>query len=468
MDTTAQLTAATYSRQSRASKKSIDDQAEENREAVEEHRWQLAVEYSDGSSASRFARKTRADWEKVLADIAERRFDVLVLWESSRGDRDAASWLGLLATCREQRVRVHVVTHHRTYDLGNAREWRTLAEDGIDNQYESEKIRERTIRGQRHAAKEGRPSQGRTPFGYVRRYHPRTGQLIAQEIDETTAPIVREVFHRVSRGEPISTIADDLDARRAQAPGKRWYRQRVLDLCHNVAYLGTRVYNGQETDGIWEPIVDESTFWTADRVLADPRRRTTKPGRWKHLLSYLGTCEPCAGLMTAVRGRYRCHVDGCVTIIEADTDELVTEAVLRRVSRRDIYRRLRSADEQADREAAQARDTVEALKKKLREAQDSCAQLAGGITAESLARIEEKLLPQIKQAEKRATVAGTPLSLRTLIEPGADVRARWAEMPLPVRRDAIQALMSVQILPATCPGSRSFEPHRVKVTWRQG
>lgn len=467
MERPTTLTAASYSRQSRASRKSIDDQACENREAGAENGWELVVEYSDGSSASRFARKTRTDWEKVVNDIRDHRFDILILWESSRGDRDAASWLGLLATCRDRNVRVHVVTHHRTYDLANARDWRTLAEDGIDNQYESEKISERTIRGQRHAAKAGRPSQGRTPFGYERVYHPRNGQLHAQQIDETTAAIVREVFERVARGEPISTIADDLDARGAPAPGRRWYRQRVLDVCHNVAYIGKRQYNGQVTDGQWEPIVDEAMFWAADRVLADPSRRTSKPGRWKHLLSYLATCGACDSPMTAVRGRYRCSGNGCVTIVETDTDKLVTDAVLRRVARPDIYQRLRSADEQADRQAAQARGVVEALRAKLREARESFAKPAGGISAESLAHTEAALLPQIAQAERVATTAGTPMALRQLVEPGADVRARWRAMPLPVRRDAIKTLMSVSIAPATITGRRAFEPRRVQVRWHR-
>lgn len=458
--------AASYARQSRASKKSIDDQAAENRDVIEEQGWLLTVEYSDGSSASRFARKTRAEWEKVLADIEAKRFDVLVLWESSRGDRDAASWLGMLATCRRKRVSIHVVTHHRTYNLENARDWRTLAEDGIDNQYESEKIRDRTVRGQRHAALSGRPSQGRTPFGYVRRYHPRTGELVGQDVDEVTAPIVREVFDRVSRGEPISAIADDLDARSVPAPGKRWYRQRVLDVCHNVAYLGKRTYNGQVTDGIWEPIIDEAVFWAADRVLADPRRRTAKPGRWKHLLSYLAVCGPCGEPLCSVRGRYRCAGNGCITIVQADTDHLVTEAVLRRVAKDDIYRQLRSADEQADQEAAHARGVVESLRAKLREARDSFAMPTGGISAESLAHVESMLLPQIKEAEQLAATAGIPLALRSLARPGVEVRRRWADMPLPVRRDAIRELMAVQIAPATSPGGRRFEPARVQIRWK--
>ena len=40
-------------------------------------------------SASRFATRERKDWARLLADLAAGRFGVLMLWEASRGDRDA-------------------------------------------------------------------------------------------------------------------------------------------------------------------------------------------------------------------------------------------------------------------------------------------------------------------------------------------------------------------------------------------
>lgn len=458
------LTAASYSRQSRGVRKSIEDQATENRQAAADNGWDLVAEYADGSSASRFARKARDDWARVLTAVDLHSFDVLILWESSRGDRDAASWLGLLATCRERAVGIYVVTHRRLYDMANPREWRTLAEDGVDNAYESEKIRERTVRGQRSAAAAGRPSQGRTPFGYQRHYDPRSGVLLGQEVDEETAPIVREVFRRVAAGEPVSSIAADLDRRGVPAPGGGWYRQRVLDLCHNVAYLGLRTYNGQQYEGTWEPLVDKALFWAADRVLADPTRRTTKPGRLRHLLSYLAVCDTCDGPLFAVRGRYRCQA-GCVTIVQADTDEVVTRTVLARVGRPDFYRRLRSADEQADALAAEARAEADRLRGELQRARDHYAR-PGGISEDALAAKERTLEPLIRAAELRAQNAGIPPAVRALIEPGRDVRRRWEAMPLATRREAVKLLMSVRILPADVPGSRTFDPRRVRMVWR--
>jgi site-specific DNA recombinase len=69
---------------------------------------------------------------------------VLWLWESSRGDRKLSSWAAMLETCREHKVGIYVVTHRRLYDMVNGREWKTLAEDRVDSQAESDKTSEWT------------------------------------------------------------------------------------------------------------------------------------------------------------------------------------------------------------------------------------------------------------------------------------------------------------------------------------
>ncbi|MFE3325823.1 hypothetical protein [Streptomyces sp. NPDC059176] len=53
----------------------------------------LGKPYKDIGSASRYAKKARNDFERLLADLRNDRFgaDLLWLWESSRGSRRPAS-----------------------------------------------------------------------------------------------------------------------------------------------------------------------------------------------------------------------------------------------------------------------------------------------------------------------------------------------------------------------------------------
>src|SRR6266540_4514065 len=114
--------AGVYGRQSKDKTKSITEQlAECTADAVEQGAL-VAATYRDGVSASRFTTKRRDDWPRVRSDVDAGKLDMLALWESSRGDRDAQTWLGLLATCRKRRVLIRITSHERTYDMGIARD----------------------------------------------------------------------------------------------------------------------------------------------------------------------------------------------------------------------------------------------------------------------------------------------------------------------------------------------------------
>jgi hypothetical protein len=75
--------------------------------------------------------------------------DVVVLWESSRGGRELEEWAAFLNACRRTGTGIYITTHGRLYDMANGRDWRSLAEDGVDSAYESEKT---SVRIRRHVA----------------------------------------------------------------------------------------------------------------------------------------------------------------------------------------------------------------------------------------------------------------------------------------------------------------------------
>ena len=205
----------------------------------------------------------------MLDDIAHARLDVLVLWECSRGDRDLPTWAGLLATCRKQGILIRITTHGRTYDVSNPRDWRTLAEDGVDSAYESEKLSLRTRRGVATAAAAGRPPMGKAPYGYRRTYDQGTGKLAGQEPDPTTAPIAREIIQRVAKSVPVSVITKDLNGRSVPPPaGPIWRRQRVREIALNVAYVAARP-SRPGLRGRMGTDIDDDTFYAAARVLND-------------------------------------------------------------------------------------------------------------------------------------------------------------------------------------------------------
>lgn len=453
--------AGIYGRQSANKAKSISEQIDAGQDVADQQGWSVAGVYQDGTSASRKARKARDDWPRVLTDIKTGGMDVLILWESSRGDRTPESWFAFLSSCRDNRVKVHVISHDRTYDLSNARDWKTLADDGVNNAYEVEVLSLRVRRGQAGAARKGRPSHGRVPYGYRRVYDPHTGELIGQEVDPALGPIAAEIITRISRAEPVVALARDLKARGIPTPtgGTEWTHTAIRDIATNVAYIGLRRYNGQLHPAIWPALVAEPVFYAAQRVLSDPARVTTLPGRYKHLLSYLATCGPCGASLDFARNRYRCSRAGCVGIRAADMDDFVTRLILGRLSRPDLYASLRKAGEESDREVIDARREAAELVAQLDKWRQSAA--AGQTSPESLEVIESTLKVKIRQADRKVERAAIPVALRQIVEPGKDVRTRWEEASVAARRDVVRALAEIKLAPATAPGSRVFEPARL-------
>jgi DNA invertase Pin-like site-specific DNA recombinase len=449
--------AAVYARVSldKRDGRSVAEQETDGRRACQAEGWSIVGTYRDnGRSASRFATKDRPEWRRLLADLDGGRFDVLVLWEPSRGSRDLEDWAGLLRRCQRQRVLIHVTSHGHTYDPSSARDWKTLADDGVDSAHESNKTSARIRRTKVAQAAAGKPD-GRFPIGYERVYDPRTRALIEQRPDPATAPIVRDVFERIVRGDPISVIAAYLGMGRST----------VRRIATNPTYIGVRRYNGEDHPGDWEPLVSTEVFYAAAGVLSDPIRRTTRPGRARHLLSYLATCAVCGAKLTVVpRGRkqsYVCPAPAAHVGVRVDwAEDYVTAVVVERLSRSDIVEAVLASDDSA---VLAARGEVERLRGRLREAVDMAGK--GDLSMSSLGRLEATLVPEIEAAERRATTAATPPQLRALLDPAGDIATRWDALTVAARKDILRVLFTViRVHPAKGRGRpAALDPSRIEL-----
>ncbi|MCP2327592.1 DNA invertase Pin-like site-specific DNA recombinase [Hamadaea flava] len=471
--------AAIYGRNSSAKQKSINDQQAENRAFAEANGWTVVAELDDPSSASRYATKSRTNWARLLELLPS--IDVVVLWEPSRGDRTLATWVAFLDACREHQVRVAAVSHSRVYDPRNPRDYRSLAEDGVDSAYESDKTSGRVRRGHATAASAGRP-HAPTTYGYVRRYDPATRAFLEQLPHPEHAAVVRDIIVSVGRGEPLHQVTHRLNASRTATPrgGAAWYHSTIRGIAGNQAYRphpddparGVRMHNGDLHIGQWPPLVTESEWQAAQAVLggnsetARRARRNSAPGQIKYLLSgnsavMTAACGSMLSGFCATDGRgatYGCKMDRCASAPMPEVDEYVTRLVVARLARQDA-RRLWVVDDVASRAAE---EELSQLRAELEAARQSFYR-PGGISAEALAGKEAAMVPAIEDARRRAQPAGAPLALLELIEAGKfgteRVQAAWEAFPLPARREVIAGLFGALTLgPATVRLTRWTPP----------
>ena len=116
-----------------------------------------------------------------------------------------------------------------------------------------------------------------------------------------------------------------------------------------------------------------------------------------------------------------------------------------------------------DGEAAAAAEQARELRARLTTFYDQAAD--GRISPSGLARIEARLLEQIKTTERRAHPRGLPSVVSELASPEA--AASWHSLSVPQRREVIRALL-VPRIHLSGKGTRIFNPDRIEIIWRTG
>ena len=333
------LRAVIYARYSTENQRaaSIDDQIELCRRYADRHGWQVIETYQDAaiSGASRF----RPGFEKLSADAAAAKFDVLVCEAIDRLGRKLSDVAALYDQLTFHRVQVHttsmgLLTQMHVGIMG------TMAQMTLSD------LREKTRRGQL-----GRARAGRIPGGLAFGYDvapPQTGSHDAGErrINEAEADVVRGIFAAYVAGKSARTIARDLNEAGVAGPGGRpWIdttirgqADRGTGLLNNTLYIGqlswnrcsyvkdpntgkrvARVNQQAEREIVAVPglrIVDQA-LWDAAKARQQAVTREMPPQhaanrlngahRPQFLLSGLLTCACCGGGYTIIgKDRYGC------------------------------------------------------------------------------------------------------------------------------------------------------------------
>lgn len=455
--------------------RSVSEQERECRTDCQRQGWEVIEVLQDNDrGASRWSRKDRPAYHRLAELLRNGAADVLVTWEASRAHRDLAAYVQLRDLCAERGVLWSY--SGRVYDLARADDRFSTGLDSLLSEKEAEQTRERVLRTVRANVVAGRP-HGKIPYGYRREYDPltREGRQIP---DEETGPVVREIARRLLAGEALYGVAADLNARgvltpRAEElkrlgkpvpPGLVWDPIQVRRMAISPTNAGLRSHNGVITGpATWPGLISEADYRLLVDKLTDPARRTWRDGSVKHLLVGIAECGVCGAPCRRVKNRgtpsYSCSGDFCVTRVQRHLDEFVTRVVVARLSQPDVFDLLTDVD---DTEAAQAAEQARTLRARLNGFYDEAAD--GKLTPAGLARIEAKLLDEIKAAERRARPCGLPSVLVDVA--GPEAQERWDALSVPQRREVLRVLLVPRIMP-TGKGTRFFDPTRIEIVWRR-
>ena len=142
------------------------------------------------------------------------------------------------------------------------------------------------------------------PFGYMK------GPDGKYAINPETAPIVKEVFSRVLKGEAFIEIARDLNARGIRTKNKAEWNRSSFKFLSNERYKGVYIYGDVRVEGGMPAIIDEETFYAVQAEL--DRRQNPTGGHVKrrrtntvYLLTGKVYCDCCKAPMVGKSGTGR-------------------------------------------------------------------------------------------------------------------------------------------------------------------
>lgn len=151
----------------------------------------------------------------------------------------------------------------------------------------------------------------RAPIGYLNARDTIDGHEVRTiAVDPDCGPFIRDAFALYATGQySLIELAAILEAKGFRTPNtpKRPPREiaanRLNTILHNPFYTGIVTYRGESHPGRHEPLVDDETFETVQRVMESRRQSGERPSRHHHFLRGTLVCHECGGRLMYTRNR---------------------------------------------------------------------------------------------------------------------------------------------------------------------
>ena len=448
-----------------------------------------ATEYLDNNKSASNG-KERKKYQQMLKDIAAGEVDAVVVWDLDRLHRQPIELEHFMKLADDKRLRLATVTGDCDLSTDNGRLFARIKGAVAMSEVERKSARQKAASRQM-AEDEGRPWWPARPFGYDADRDPVTGRWWTVRKDPVTkrvtavntiykhpteAKLLKAAYTAFNAGAKLGSIADAWNATGVKTPlGNKWRASQVRHVLLAARNAGLRDYNGQivvdkdgnPKKGTWPHIVTEEVWRQAVRRLADPKRKSgnAPPGR-KYLLSGIVRCGRCGHTLTSMRtaqGRhnYICQ-GGCRKLSRngPKIDEIITEAVIRRLSRPDAVDLLRPPGPEVDTEAL--REERHALNDRLDQLGKQFASAPAAFKQSALTEIQTRL----DEIEDLLADPGKVVIYDGVI--GAkDVRKAWDNLDLGRQRTIVDALVTITVQPVGKGRGAVFDPDAIDVVWKE-
>jgi len=285
---------------------SLRTQLEASLQYCREQGYEVCYRFSEAYSGLTLERPKLNELREL---VRKSEIDAIIVYCLDRLSRDPVDGVILTQELEKHGVRLEAVTE----DIDNSELGKLISYiRGFASKLEAEKIRERTIRGKKEMAKQGRIPGGGSSKIYGYSYRPVSQENGGRRVEnETESKWVKQIFEWLAY-EGISTNQILYRLRANGAPtksGKPWNRHSVLAILKNPAYCGkTFVFTTAkgkkqytrpreewiEIAGVTPPIITQELFEAAQKQLQVNREKASRNNtRRQYLLRGHIRCRRC-------------------------------------------------------------------------------------------------------------------------------------------------------------------------------
>lgn len=490
--------------------RTIDRHREDCQRIARERGWTVFREYVDQSISATDKSKVRPGYDAMVADYEAGKFSAIICWDLDRLTRQPRQLEDWIDAAEERGLLLVTANGEADLTTDGGRLFARMKAAVARSEVERKGARQRNAHAQR--ARQGRAPKGIRPLGYAL-----NGDIIAEEakaVQEVYAALLagsslRGIAKALSgeEGENIPAnvpttethtrrLAIERNQRRAEENKSRgpadqrrmkavpeptpWNPASVLMLLRNPRYAGYSTYtpkqleadgnkrrsykarivrddHGEPVYGLWEPIIDEHTWWRVQETLDSAERVSNREGtERKHLGSGLFLCGICGAKVRAHSSRYRCA--GHVMRSREQIEKYVLTTVRARLGQPDLADLLPGRDEPR---LAELKEQIDRQRGKVLRAQRDYDDEV--IEGRDLKRIRQKAEAEIATLEAERTKLTATDSASGVLN-ADDPVAAFDAGDLGVQRSVIDALCSVELHPHP-RGKKTFNPDTVTITW---
>ncbi|MBE6677920.1 MAG: recombinase family protein [Ruminococcaceae bacterium] len=237
----------------------------------------------------------RPDFQRMIADSSKHLFSGVLVYQLDRFARNRYDSANYKAALKKNGVRVLSARENITDDASGI-----LIESVLEGmaEYYSAELAQKIKRGMDINGQKCLCTGGGTALGF------KVDKEKRFQIDEETAPIVREIFNMYANGKTVTEIITMMNERHiVTSRGNAFNKNSLRKMLRNKRYIGTYTYCGTETPGGIPRIVDDETFNQVQEML-DKNKKAPARARAKaeYLLTTKLFCGHCKEMMTGLSG----------------------------------------------------------------------------------------------------------------------------------------------------------------------